>query len=58
MDNHLFIIITDSLVSFQEPETFGSDLAKDDTERLKVIIKLIKYYGEDKSVEIRDDRTF
>lgn len=58
MDNHLFIIITDSLVSFQESETFGSDLAKDDTERLKVIIKLIKYYGEDKSVEIRDDRTF
>lgn len=50
---HLFITIHDTYISFQN----GSDPAHDDTERLKVIINLIKYYGKNKSVEIRDERT-
>lgn len=58
MEKHLFITISDTHVSFRDPETYGQDPAKDDTERLKIIVKLIKYYGDGATVEIRDDRTF
>lgn len=57
MEKHLFITITDSHVTFTEPEIFGSDPAKDDSERLRIILKLIKYYGDGATVEVRDDRT-